>query len=120
MIGIDFIADTNVLIAIKEGRENVRDIIHHNFAVSIITEIELIGWKDISKIDKSIFKGMLKKCPIIPLTEEIKDCCIKIKQQYKIKTPDAIIAATSIICGVPLITGDKLLGKVKQLDMLLI
>jgi len=29
MIGIDFIADTNVLIAIKEGRENVKDVLNY-------------------------------------------------------------------------------------------
>ncbi len=120
MIGADFIADTNVLISIKEGKENTAAIINHSFAVSIITEIELLGWKDISKKDKTIYQLMLRNCQILGLSEEVKSYCIKIKQQYKIKTPDAIIASTSIVTGLPLISGDKQLAKVKPLNLILI
>jgi|LakMenEpi03Aug12_release.lakeMendotaPanAssembly.Ray.scaffolds.fasta_scaffold1193894_1 predicted nucleic acid-binding protein len=120
MIGADFIADTNVIISIKEGRANSSEIIIYKFAISVITEIELLGWKDISKFDKKIYQAMIKNCILIPLENDIKNYCIKLKQQYNIKTPDAIIASTSMVTGLPLISGDKNFSKIKSLKLILI
>lgn len=42
------------------------------------------------------------------------------KQEFKIKVPDAIIAATSIHKNIPLITFDKGFDTIKSLDLILL
>jgi predicted nucleic acid-binding protein len=118
MNGIDFLLDTNVLIHIREGNKQVEPFIHYQVAVSFITEIELLGRKDISKQQKLSISEMLNSCTIINLNEDIKAMCIKLKQQYTIKTPDAIIAATAIINQLPLVSNDADFEKIKQLDFI--
>ncbi len=53
---IDFVADTNFLIYVHEGNEIVMPFLKYNFGTSFISEIELLGFKNITKIteEKSI------------------------------------------------------------------
>jgi len=46
---------------------------------------------------------------------ERRQLAIAIRQQQKIKTPVAIIAATAIYCRVPLIGNDKAFSKIEGL-----
>lgn len=48
---------------------------------------------------------------------KIKEKSIDIRNNHKLKIPDAIIAATSIVYNIPLITSDKDFEKVKELDL---
>lgn len=43
MNGIDFVADTNFLIALHEGNPFTKPFLDQTVAVSIISEIELLG-----------------------------------------------------------------------------
>jgi predicted nucleic acid-binding protein len=46
---VDFIADTNLLIYIHEGNEIIAPFLNYQFAISFITEVELLGFEGISK-----------------------------------------------------------------------
>jgi predicted nucleic acid-binding protein len=50
----------------------------------------------------------------------MNELAIVLKQQKTIKTPDALIAATAITCGVPLLTADTGFMRIKNLDIILI
>ncbi len=63
---------------------------------------------------------MLSNCLVIQLIPFIKDTAIDLKQKYKIKLPDAVIAATAIHLNVPLLTADKSIAQVKEADILLV
>lgn len=52
MNGIDFLVDTNFLIHINQGNSIVKPFVDYNFAVSFITEIELLGAFSIPKIQR--------------------------------------------------------------------
>ena len=52
MNGIDFIADTNFVIYLLEGKEEVKVFEEYSYAISFITEIELLGNLNISKEEK--------------------------------------------------------------------
>lgn len=56
----------------------------------------------------------------IDLNPEIKEIAIALRQQHSIKTPDAIIVATSKFMQLPLITSDKRLRKLKGIKIILI
>ena len=120
MNGIDFFVDTNVLIYILEGRNAVAGITHCSLAISVISEIELLGKKGITPFEVNAIRNMLNDCEIIKLTNNIKDIAISLKQQYSVKIPDAIIAATAKSFELPLITADVDLKKVAGVDIVLL
>jgi len=120
MNGIDFFVDTNVLIYILEGRNAVAGITHCSLAISVISEIELLGKKGITPFEVNAIRSMLNDCEIIKLTNNIKDIAISLKQKYSVKIPDAIIAATAKSFELPLITADVDLKKVAGVDIVLL
>jgi predicted nucleic acid-binding protein len=120
MNGVDFLADTNFIIHLNEGNPLVEPFLDYNFGVSFVSEIELLGAFSISKIKKSQLNDILGDCKIFEMDTQIKQICIKIRQQYKLKIPDAIIAATAIAYKIPLITSDKDFEKIKEIDLIFI
>lgn len=116
MTGIDFLADTNVLIAIKNGELDVMHFAEYWIEISCITEIELLGWKGNSADDLKAYKGIIKACDVFELSNDIKDIAIRLKQKKNIKTPDAIIAATAIYYNIPLVSRDKGFRNIEELN----
>ncbi len=120
MNGIDFLADTNFIIHLNEGNPLIKPFLDYNFGVSFITEIELLGAFSISKTKKSQLSDILIDCQILEMNNQIKETCIKIRQQYKLKIPDAIIASTAFVNKIPLITSDRDFEKIKEIDLIFI
>lgn len=120
MNGIDFIADTNFLIYLLEGRAEVEAFADFAFAVSFITEIELLGRKGITEEAEVIIRQLLDTCVVIDLNSSIKARAITLKQQRTIKLPDALIAATSLHTGLPLLTADTGFTGLPDLDIVLL
>ncbi|MGC4128281.1 MAG: type II toxin-antitoxin system VapC family toxin [Bergeyella sp.] len=117
MNGINFLADTNILLYILEDLPQIQEISKHTFAVSVISEIELLGKKDIAKQEVEIIENLLRDCLILPFTDKVKIKTIELKQKYAIKIPDALIAATSILYEIPLLTADKGFQKIENLKL---
>lgn len=102
MIGNSIVLDTNIVLYLLNGDEELKSILNEmQLYISVITEIELLGYQEISSDDKIKIKFFLSECIIVPLNDEIKNLCISIKQTSKVKTPDAIVAATSIYSQIP-------------------
>ncbi|MBY0432957.1 MAG: type II toxin-antitoxin system VapC family toxin [Cyclobacteriaceae bacterium] len=120
MSGVDFIADTNFLIALHEGNAWTKPFLDQTVAVSVITEIELLGWPKISELEKRKLKALLSACEIVELRTEIKEIAIQLRQKQTIKVPDAIIAATSIYLQLPLVTSDRGFKNIKDVELILI
>jgi predicted nucleic acid-binding protein len=120
MNGSKYLADTNVLLYVIAGNIAVSDYINDEFYISEITEIELLGNKGITDIQYKYRNKMIVNCTIVSLSEYIKRITIQLKQNYTLKIPDAIIAATAIYLNIPLLTTDKDFKKIKELDLILI
>jgi predicted nucleic acid-binding protein len=122
MNGIDFFVDTNVLIYMLSGHPTAVKIAQHEFSlgVSVITEIELLGKKNVSRYEIGIIRGLLEGCEIIPLSNKIKDLAISIKQKYALKTPDAIVAATAKSFNLPLLTFDNDFKKIEGFEIIIL
>ena len=104
---IDFIADTNFLIYIHEGNNIVEPFLEYNFGISFISEIELLGFKGLSKSDETKLTKLINDCFLIEWNTRIKAQTIQLKRKYHLKLPDAIIAATGLVYEIPLVTADK-------------
>ena len=63
--------------------------------ISFITELELLGFKDITVREEKQVAALLADCLVISMNTDIKKKYIDIRKKYKLKLPDAIIAATS-------------------------
>ena len=117
---IDFIADTNFLLYVHEGNPNVTPFLNYNFGISFISEVELLGFKGISEFEELKLKELIADCFNIDWNLKIKDQTIALRKKYSIKLPDAIIASTSLVYGIPLVTADKGYSKIIELDLILI
>lgn len=117
---IDFIADTNFLIYIHEGNKIIEPFLEYNFGISFISEVELLGFNGITKSDETKLKQLINDCFEVEWNAKIKQQTIELKRNYNIKLPDAIIASTSLVYGIPLVTADKGFSKIEELDLILI
>ncbi len=115
--GVNLLLDSNILIYWLNGNANAAQIISdNNVHFSIITEIEIKSHTTlITEAQKFKLEKVLIRFKKISLTEEIKDIAIQYKIQYKLKTPDAIIAATARFLKIPLVTGDKKILQVENI-----
>lgn len=62
----------------------------------------------------------MNDCFLIEWNTKIKEQTIEFRNKYSLRLPDAIIAATACVYGVPLITADKAFSKIEELDLILI
>jgi predicted nucleic acid-binding protein len=121
MNGNRVLADTNVFINLTEGKGNVEPFLENKIVfISVVSEIELLGWHKIYENEKIFFAALIEDCSIVELIKPIKDMTILLKQKHKIKLPNAIVAATAIFLGIPLLTFDTDFSKIEELDLILL
>ena len=100
--------DTNVILYLLNGDNTVADLINgKQIYVSFITELELLGYQEITEEEHQRINEFLAECTIININKQIKERTIQIRQHQKIKLPDSIIAATSHYLNIPLISLDS-------------
>jgi predicted nucleic acid-binding protein len=84
-----------------------------------MTKIEVLGFKNTADTE-ALLNDFIDACMIIPLSEETIDQTIQIRKKHKIKTPDAIIAASAKVLALTLIsrniTDFKKIGGLKVID----
>jgi predicted nucleic acid-binding protein len=120
-MGKRYLIDTNVIIDFsanripKAGSILLTRCFDEVPQISIITKIELLGFPLVTVGIKELIKVSL----VIGLTDDIVDRTILIRKQHKIKLPDAIIAATSIVSGSTLLSRNSAdFKRIKGLDYL--
>jgi predicted nucleic acid-binding protein len=104
-----YLIDTNVLIDAqmnrlpKKGLDFLKEVINKNFIISFITQIEYLGYKNVSKASEAF----ISLADVLEIDKQIIQICIDIRKNYKIKVPDAIIAATAIAQDLILVTRNE-------------
>jgi predicted nucleic acid-binding protein len=111
MNGNSFLADTNTFISLLNKKPSVQSFLESDWSFSFITEIELLGKPGIKSDEVKNIRTLLNICQKLVHVEPVNHLTITLKQQYKIKLPDAIIAATAIHYHLPLLTFDKAFQK---------
>jgi predicted nucleic acid-binding protein len=99
------VIDTNILIYYLNQqlselvKAQVDKAILSGCTISIITRIEVLGWQGHTEQSLIAARALLSLFEEINLNKAIADCCIELRKTYKIKLPDAIIAATALVGG---------------------
>ncbi len=110
-MGIKYLWDTNTAIYFLQQQfpKHAEKIIDKSLkegqpCISAITEIELLCWKAASQKDLEAINLFISNVLVIEIEQDIKIKTVDIRKKYKIKLPDAIIAATALVYDLTLIT----------------
>ncbi|MDD2932369.1 MAG: type II toxin-antitoxin system VapC family toxin [Methylotenera sp.] len=118
MSGIKYLLDTNYILGLLQSNQAVlseaisKNILVTESAYSPITRTELLGFPGITSDEDNLIRVRLQSFTVIPLSTEIEDSVIALRQTRKIKLPDAMIAATALVTKIELLTLDQHLKSV--------
>ena len=112
MSGNSYVLDTNIISFFLKGDTNLLPYFNYtNIHISFVTELELKSIPGLSGKDFEKLENFLNTCVITDINAVIKATTVIFKKDYKLKLPDAIIAATSFYLGYELITADKIFNR---------
>ncbi len=106
-MGKGYLIDTNAVIDYLENKlpDNASSFIDDLLIqISVVSRIELLAWPNISKEQLTLLNGFINASDILLLSEAVILKTIELKKKYRIKLPDAIIAATAIVNDLNLLT----------------
>lgn len=119
MSGKEILVDTNIFLYLMNGNDTIEEILQgKNIYVSFMTELELVGFKNINPKEEKQIHNLLSDCSIILMNDLIKVKYVDLRKKYHLKLADAVIAATAIVYNMPLITADKQFRTVKELTLI--
>jgi predicted nucleic acid-binding protein len=106
-MGERYLADTNTLIDYLQtdlpvNAMNLLDEMTAEF--SVITRMELLVWRDATSEQVKVVEDLILNSIIFPLDENVILKAIEIRKNYRLKLPDAIIAATAVVNNLELLT----------------
>lgn len=110
-MGSGYLLDTNICLYFlnrsltPSAYEFVSAILDtQGIRISVVTQIELLGFRFPSDEEKTATESLVNDAMILTLNEAVVLKTIAIRRQYRIKLPDAIIAATALVHGLTLVT----------------
>jgi len=120
-----YLIDNNVIanyfarVFSDKARIFISEIINTKPVLSVITKIEALSWRSSNNEKKEeAVKLLVDYSQIIPLYDNIVEKCIEIRRNHRIKTPDAIIAATAIVHNLTLLTSDADFNNIPDLKII--
>ncbi|MEP6712893.1 MAG: type II toxin-antitoxin system VapC family toxin [Ferruginibacter sp.] len=118
MNGSKLVLDTNIVLYLLAGDKTVAEFLQGKQGyISFITELELIGYHEITTKELQQVRNFLEDCTIIELNEEIKSIYINLRKKYRVKLGDAVAAATAIFLDIPFMSADKDFNKIEELQL---
>ncbi len=115
-----FLIDTNILLYVAGKRLDSADLPPGEYFISFVTELEILSYSSLTPQEDTKLRKLLAETPVIDATREIKDAAIALRKQYRLKLPDALIAATAQTLKATLITNDKGFDDIKEITTLAI
>ena len=119
-----YLIDTNVIANYtaekfpEKAMNFLANVIDEIPNISVITKIETLSWRSAIMQEEENVKAFVDNSTIFALSDTIVDKCIEIRRNCRIKTPDAIIAATAIVYDFTLLTSDFDFKRIPDLQLL--
>ena len=66
-------------------------------SVSIISKLEVLGFPRLTQSEKQYFENVFKILRFMSINDNVIDKAIELRQQFKMKSNDSIIAATALL-----------------------
>jgi predicted nucleic acid-binding protein len=102
--------DTNAILYYLKDNSDAVSVLRGIFAqdvplyVSAITELELFASPNLDADEERLIEKLLSTVSVIPVDSHIARLAAFIRRQYRLKTPDSAIAATTMFTGSTLAT----------------
>ncbi len=95
MSGSIFI-DTNIAIYLLSGNESIADLLDgQTVCLSFVTELKLLSKPGITSDEEGQIQSFLGQCIVLDFLPSVKETIIAFRRLYRLKLPDAIVAATA-------------------------
>ena len=123
MNGNRYVLDTNAIIALLQGNTQLIQLLQNAnwIGISIISQIEFLVFSGLTQSDLQLFQQFIQRVEIVGLAAGdpvLVDKIIEIRQQYRLKLPDAVIAAITIQNSASLVTADQEFAKINTLTVI--
>lgn len=122
MSGNRYLLDTNAIIALLQKDSSLIKLLQGAewIGISVISQIEFSTFSGLTEADKKLFQQFLQRVEVIDLSsqnESLIKQIISIRQQYRLKLPDAIITAMARERSAKLVTRDVQLNRITDLTV---
>ena len=111
---MNFVLDTNVVIYAQKGAL-AEALPHGLYFVSVITEIELLSFPNLTAEQEEALLALLSDVSVVGIDEEVKRRSVALRRRFRLRLPDAIIAATAMTLDADLLTNDTAMARVADL-----
>ena len=98
--------DSNIVIYTgKPNHEFLRDFIEANpCSASTVTRVETLGFHNITDDERIIYEEIFDIIDLLPLSSDVVEEAVKLRQQRKMSLGDALVAATALVWNLPVMT----------------
>ena len=79
-------------------------IFNDEYHLSVINKIELLGYPGLDKSEEEKFNLLINHSILHQIDDVVIQKTISIRNKYRIKLPDALIAATCLVNGLDILT----------------
>lgn len=124
-MAIKLLLDTNSIVALLNEDAKIVEVtdIADDIFISIINELEFKSFSNLSLHDVELFDAFVSRINVLDLQASditLKNKIIEIRSTYRLRLPDAIIAASAIVNNAVLVTADKDFKKIEKLQLKII
>ena len=116
--------DTNAVVSLLRGHGELLVLTRQArwVGISIITEIEFRAFPDLAPEDAQLFADFIGRVTVIDLAHQdsrLLDQVIALRQNHRLRLPDAVVVASALIHDACLVTADReLLGLESRVEAL--
>lgn len=114
-MAVDWVLDTNAALYHLGGRL-AAPLPAGRYAVSVISELEMLSFAGLSPEEERVTRAFLAGVAIQDLTLDIRNRTVRLRREYRLKLPDAIIAATAMSLECTLLSNDRRLAALPSLS----
>lgn len=123
MSGNRHVLDTNAIVALLQGNIQLTALLKNAdwLGISVISKIEFLVFPGLTQDDREIFDQFLQRVEVLDLVSidaVLIEKIIEIRQEHRLKLPDAVIAAIAIQNSANLVTADREFVRVTGLTIL--
>lgn len=122
MSGSRYLIDTNAIVVLLQGNNQLAQLLKQAswLGISVISQIEFLAFPELSQADQQLFEAFLQRVEVIDLKSNdnvLISQIIEVRQRFRLKLPDAIIAAMAIQNSANIVTADKAFSRVDTLSV---